>query len=71
MRRRALGLARFPHVFIKVPGLGEFCRRSMPVTEPFPFVLPVPPLLDLAFGAFGPGRMMWGSDYPPVSGREG
>ena len=70
-RRRAFGLARFPGVFIKVPGLGEFCRRSMPITEPFPFVLPVPPLLDLAFGAFGPGRMMWGSDYPPMSGREG
>jgi L-fuconolactonase len=25
----------------------------------------------MAYEAFGPGRMMWGSDYPPVSGREG
>ena len=25
----------------------------------------------MAYDAFGPRRMMWGSDYPPVSGREG
>ena len=25
----------------------------------------------MAYEAFGPRRMMWGSDYPPVSGREG
>jgi L-fuconolactonase len=25
----------------------------------------------MAYEAFGPNRMMWGSDYPPVSGREG
>jgi L-fuconolactonase len=24
-----------------------------------------------AFDAFGPDRMMWGSDFPPVAGREG
>jgi L-fuconolactonase len=43
----------------------------MPATEPSPFVQPIAPLLDWAFDAFGAGRMMWGSDYPPVSGREG
>ena len=41
------------------------------MTEPFPFERPVPPLLEEAYAAFGPHRMMWGSDYPPVSGREG
>ena len=25
----------------------------------------------MALEAFGPQRMMWGSDYPPVSSREG
>ena len=25
----------------------------------------------MAYERFGPGRMMWGSDYPPVSAREG
>jgi L-fuconolactonase len=39
--------------------------------HPFPFVEPILPLLELAYEAFGPRRMMWGSDYPPVSGREG
>jgi L-fuconolactonase len=71
LRRKVFSLARFPNVYIKVHGLGEFCRRTTPVTEPFPFELPVPPVLELAYEAFGPERMMWGSDYPPVSGREG
>jgi L-fuconolactonase len=25
----------------------------------------------MALKAYGPERMMWGSDFPPVSGREG
>jgi L-fuconolactonase len=71
LRRRVFALARFPNLYMKVPGLGEFCRRALPVKQPFPFVEPIPPYLDLALEAFGPGRMMWGSDYPPVSSREG
>ena len=27
--------------------------------------------MDMAYEAFGAKRMMWGSDYPPVGGREG
>jgi L-fuconolactonase len=70
-RRTVFDLARFPNAYIKIHGLGEFARRAMPVREPFPFVQPIPPLLDLAYEAFGADRMMWGSDYPPVSAREG
>jgi L-fuconolactonase len=70
-RRKVLELARFPNTYIKVHGLGEFCHRRLPVTEPFPFDRPIPPLLDMAYEAFGARRMMWGSDYPPVSAREG
>ena len=70
-RRRVFNLARFPNLSIKVPGLGEFCRRALPVTEPFPFERPIPTYLEEVYQAFGPARMMWGSDYPPVSGREG
>ena len=70
-RQQAFALARFPNTYIKVPGLGEFCQRAMPVTEPFPFVQPIPPYLQQVFDAFGPQRMMWGSDYPPVDAREG
>lgn len=71
LRRKVLELARFPNAMIKVHGLGEFAGRAMPVAHPFPFVEPIPSLLDEAYEAFGPRRMMWGSDYPPVSAREG
>jgi L-fuconolactonase len=69
-RRRTFDLARFPNVFIKIHGLGEFCPRSLPMRDP-PFPPPIPPLFDMAYDAFGPDRMMWGSDFPPVASREG
>ena len=70
-RKAVFGLARFPNTCIKVTGLGEFSERAMPVPGGFPFVQPIPPLLEEAYAAFGPSRMMWGSDFPPVAGREG
>jgi L-fuconolactonase len=71
VRRRVLGLSRLPNAHIKIHGLGEFQPRALPATEPSPFVQPIAPLLEWTYAAFGPGRMMWGSDYPPVSSREG
>ncbi len=71
LRQQVLTLARFPNCCIKITGLGEFARRALPVTEPFPFAEPIPSLLTQVYEAFGPARMMWGSDYPPVSAREG
>jgi L-fuconolactonase len=70
-RQRFFAVARFPNVHLKIHGLGEFCRRAKPASDGFPFEVPIPPLLELARAAFGPARMMWGSDYPPVSAREG
>ncbi len=70
-REQAFTLARFPNTVIKVTGLGEFCTRALPVTEPFPFVQPIPDYLEQAYAAFGPQRMLWGSDYPPSGTREG
>jgi L-fuconolactonase len=70
-RQSVFALVRFPNVFMKITGLGEFCERASPVTEPNPFVQPEPDLLAQAVSAFGPQRLMWGSDYPPVSAREG
>jgi L-fuconolactonase len=70
-RRTVFDLARYSNAYIKIHGLGEFSPRAMPVREPFPFVEPIPPLLELAYQAFGANRMMWGSDYPTVSAREG
>ena len=68
--KQALTLARFPNTFIKFGGLGEFCVRPRPLAPHFMFE-DVPPLVDMAYEAFGPERMMWGSDFPPVGGREG
>jgi L-fuconolactonase len=68
---RVIALSRFPNLYVKIPGLGEFCERAMPVREPFPFVEPIPPLFGRFFDAFGASRLMWGSDFPPVAGREG
>ena len=62
--REALKLSEHPNITLKLPGLGEFCQL------PHPFV-DIPPLADMALEAFGPRRMMWGSDFPPVSSREG
>ncbi|MCH7786868.1 MAG: amidohydrolase, partial [Chloroflexi bacterium] len=68
--KKALALANYPNTYIKVGGLGEISARP-PVLEPgFSFDF-TPPLIEMARDAFGPRRMMWGSDYPPVGGREG
>jgi L-fuconolactonase len=70
-RPKMFELARFPNAYAKIHGLGEFSQRAMPVREPFPFVEPIAPLIEMAYEAFGADRLMWGSDYPPVSMREG
>jgi L-fuconolactonase len=71
VRHNVFALARFPNVHVKIHGLGEFAERAPAPDGGFPFVHPIPPLLELAAQAFGPSRLMWGSDYPPVSSREG
>jgi L-fuconolactonase len=70
-RPKMFDLARFPNAYVKIHGIGEFSPRVMPPTEPFPFAEPIAPLIEMAYEAFGASRMMWGSDYPPVSVREG
>lgn len=65
-----LALAAYPHCMMKFHGLGEICARPMPFRE-FPFDRTNTDLFDRALGAFGTQRLMWGSDFPPVSGREG
>ncbi|MFC1966243.1 amidohydrolase family protein [Chloroflexota bacterium] len=65
-----MSLANYPNTYIKVPGLGEICQRPSPFRQPFPFTA-VPPFMQMAYEAFGPSRMMWGSNYPPCSRFEG
>lgn len=71
LRRQVFELARYPNVALKFHGLGEICPRLYPFPQPFPFDQSYLELFDLAHHAFGADRMLWGSDYPPVSGREG
>ena len=53
-----------------MPGLGEIAKRPPRLLPEFRFE-DVPPLFEMAKDAFGVERMMWGSDFPPVAGREG
>lgn len=85
--RQALKLARYPNLFIKLPGFGEFCDTTALLSEDLaenqadledalssrnhPALEKIPPVAEMTLEAFGPERMMWGSDYPPVSSREG
>ena len=62
--------AQRPNTSIKVPGLGEIAPRSPRLAADCHFD-DVPPLFEMARDAFGPRRMMWGSDFPPCAGREG
>lgn len=66
---KAMGLARYPNTYIKLPGFGEVLPRPFPFRDP-PFDTP-PPCVRMACEAFGARRMMWGSDYPPSGSREG
>jgi L-fuconolactonase len=68
--RQLLTLAQYPNVYMKIHGLGEICPRPMPFPEPMRFPN-VPPFMRMAYDAFGSSRLMWGSDFPPVAGREG
>ena len=54
---RVLALAEYPNLSIKLPGFGEFCALPHPFRD-------VPPLAEMAIDAFGPSRVMWGSDWP-------
>lgn len=63
--RRALSLAAHEHVALKVSGFYSFTQLPFsPYTDTVPF-------FELALEAYGARRMMWGSDFPPVSFREG
>lgn len=63
-------LSKYPNVFIKIPGLGELMQKPEILSRKPAFNLNHP-LLKMTLDAFGSDRMMWGSDFPPVSFREG
>jgi L-fuconolactonase len=64
-----LALSRYSNVYLKLPGFGEFFDRPRPLTNPaFDHV---PEQIKIVYDAFGPKRIMWGSDFPNCSSREG
>jgi L-fuconolactonase len=73
--RGILALARFANVSVKIPTLGQIAPRQ--IGKPLPN--DGSPVLDAAQGAiliealhaFGPDRLLWGSDFPVVASREG
>jgi L-fuconolactonase len=72
LRQKVFELARFPNVMLKLPGMGELMPRSTTaLRDGEPFDGEVHPLVEQAYAAFGAHRLMWGSDFPVVSSREG
>ena len=65
-----LTLAKYSNVYLEVGGLGEMASRPGVLDSGFNMGT-VLPYLEMALDAFGANRIMWGSDYPPVSVREG
>ena len=69
-RQTVFALAKYPNVYLKVPGLGEIAARKSSLVEgESPFMLSE--LLAEALQSFGAERLMWGSDFPVVASREG
>lgn len=68
---RILNMAKYSNVYMKVHGLGELEPRPSPMTHPTFDVKRVSPFIEMALDAFGPSRLMIGTDSPPSSHREG
>jgi L-fuconolactonase len=70
-RAGVLGLARFPNIHLKVPGLGQLAKRGMKLSTVNPLESGPEKILLEIVRDFGAHRLMWGSDFPPVASREG
>ncbi len=65
---KVLALAKYPNIYIKLPGFGELLPRPVPHGTPFD---KPPHVVHMAYEAFGRQRMMWGSNFPPCAKKEG
>jgi L-fuconolactonase len=71
VERVCAAMAPFPNVSVKVHGFGEGAARAADISRSV-FADPEPAAKVLrAYDVLGPERLMWGSDFPPSSGREG
>ena len=57
--RKVLDLSKFSNVYIAYSGLYASGRHGYPYDD-------LVPLLKMIYDAFGPQRILWGSDFPPV-----
>eukprot|EP00897_Mesotaenium_endlicherianum_P004750 jgi/Mesen1/4302/ME000022S03589 len=56
---RLLGLSRYPQVYVKASAFFRVSREAFPYRDTWPLVRQL-------VAAYGPGRIMWGSDFPFV-----
>jgi L-fuconolactonase len=71
-RAGLLSLAQYPNVVLKVPGLGQLAPRAARLARGGPVLdAAAAQIVVEAVEHFGADRLVWGSDYPPVAGREG
>jgi L-fuconolactonase len=68
---QVLNLAENKNLFMKIPGLGEINSRPELLNNNSPFKDDESGFIKQAVDAFSSENLMWGSDYPPVSNREG
>ena len=61
---RFLELANSPHTFAKVSGMLHYSNAAYPFTDTHPF-------FRLAKDAWGPERLMWGTDWPMLLDKAG
>jgi L-fuconolactonase len=71
IREHSFGLSRFPNVYMKFGGVAEIARKTASFENGAIYRGPIPPYHMKAYETFGPERLMWGSNYPPVSFLEG
>jgi len=73
MQPAVCALARYPNLHVKIGGLGQVAPRRVDVhDEDGPLDLAdLSALFAPLIAAFGPDRLLWGSDFPPVAAREG
>jgi predicted TIM-barrel fold metal-dependent hydrolase len=57
--KKLLALAKFPRVFVKISHLWSLSKQQYPYKDTYELVKQV-------HGAFGPNRIMWGTDWPGV-----
>ena len=68
--QKILKYSKHKNIFVKIHGLGEIESKKKELNDSFD-LKDSNNIVKLLVENFGSKRLMWGSDFPPVSGREG